>query len=203
MAQTPAELSGLPIKVMEPAIIERLRIVFPAQFFTIERVPQTLTLKEFDRVIRQTPFIGLAWTGYRPDSDNGRSLLGYMQWRLFLVYRASNTLETRFKGDALGIGLDPMTDLAMTIMQGVTFNDIGHSTVTGANAIHADGHSDTGTVLSQVDFQIRFSQSAAGLKLGTPDDFAKLAVTWLNADSTDVADGPQLSSEITLNEGNP
>lgn len=203
MAQTPAELSGLPIKVMEPAIIERLRLVFPAQFFTIERVPQTLTLKEFDRVVRQTPFIGLAWTGYRPDADTGRALLGYMQWRLFLVYRASNTLDARFKGDARGIGLDPMTDLAMAIMQGVTFDGIGHSAVTGANAIHADGHSDTGTVLSQVDFQIRFSQSAAGLKLVTPADFTKLAVTWLNADSTDVAGGPQITSQITLNEGNP
>ena len=51
-----ADLSLAPIQLMEPAIIERLRLAFPQKLFTIERTPPTLTINEFQRVVRLANF---------------------------------------------------------------------------------------------------------------------------------------------------
>ncbi|NKX16155.1 hypothetical protein HGG75_10330 [Ochrobactrum pseudogrignonense] len=54
------ELTKAPIRVMEAAIIARLRLAFPEKKFQIARVPAVLTVKEFERIVRLKPFIGLA-----------------------------------------------------------------------------------------------------------------------------------------------
>jgi hypothetical protein len=123
------DLSLTPIRSQEPLIIERLRLAFPAKTFTIERVPQVLSINEFTRHTSSSPFIGLAWTGMKPDPASGRMLKGVMQWRLVLIYKTSNSLEARFKGDTKGIGLDAMIDVAMVLLQGVSFEGQGHTAV--------------------------------------------------------------------------
>jgi hypothetical protein len=75
------DLSSAPIRVMEPAIKARLRLAFPEKDFTIERIPQTLTIKEFERLSRLSPFIGLAWAGFKPDGANERITKGPLQGR--------------------------------------------------------------------------------------------------------------------------
>lgn len=173
------DLALAPVRVTEPAIVNRLRLAFPEKLFQIERVPAVLTTKEFERVVRLTPFIGLAWMGMTPDRDGGRTVKGVMSWRLVLVVKASSTLETRFKGDHRDIGLDAMIDVATVLLQGAVFDGIGATSVTRAEAVYADGWADDATVLAQVDFDIRYQAGPAALKLMTPDDFAGLKVRWL------------------------
>jgi len=194
------QLAYAPIRVMEPAIIERLRLAFPVMDFTIERVPQVMTIKEFERHANQAPFIGLAWTGLKPDSASGRILKGQMLWRLILIFKASSGLETRFKGDARGIGLDAMVDVAVALLQGAVFPGIGLCTVTLANSIIADGWSDDQIVIAQVDFAIAFSITPAAFELVTLDDFKTLGVTW--AISTD-PNADTVNNEIAIPTGAP
>lgn len=179
------DISHTPIRVMEPAITERLRLAFPERDFQIQRVPPVLTTDEFKRIVRLTPFIGLAWMGFRPDPDAGRTVKAVMNWRLMLVVKASSTLETRFKGDKRDIGLDAMIDVALVLLQGAVFENIGSCSVTRAEAIFADGWADDATVLAQVDFDIRFSATPAALQLRTVDDFSALQIEWLTGGAHD------------------
>lgn len=181
------ELARAPIRNMEPAIIDRLRLAFPAKTFTIERVPQTMTIKEFERISRLSPFIGLAWTGMRPDTASGRILKGKMLWRLIIVYMASSTLEARFKGDTRGLGLDAMIDVSVALLQGAEIPSVGFASVTLANSIIADGWSDDNIVIAQVDFDVTFSSPIGNLELKTLEDFLALGITWAIPDDAAAA----------------
>ncbi len=173
------------IRTMEPMITERLRRVFPKKDFTLERVPAVLTLTEFRRIARMTPFVGLAWIGADVDPNSGRRVQANAKWRAVLVIKASSSLEARFKGDSRGIGLDAMVDVAMAVLQGVTFDGVGLSKVTSAQAIYAEGWEDGDTVIAQVDFQIAYQTSVGDLQLITPDDFSGFEVSWFNSESPD------------------
>lgn len=172
------DLTRQPIARMEALIKERLRIAFPDKTFGIERVPQTMTLKEFTHLSRLSPFIGLAWTGMKPDGEAGRRLDGKMLWRLILIYKASNGHEARFKGDTKGLGLDAMIDVSMALLHGWTLPQIGRCAVTLANSVIADGFTDDAVVIAQVDFEIRFAAPVHDYDLITIADFKALAVTW-------------------------
>ena len=190
------DLAHQPIRAMEPMITERLRLAFPAKDFTIDRIPQTLTIKEFERLSKLSPFIGLAWTGFKPDGENNRITKGAMLWRLVLIFKASNTLQTRFKGDARGLGLDAMIDVAIVLMNGWTLPGIGSSHVTLANSVIADGWTDDSIVIAQVDFEIRFSSTLAIYKILTPADFLAIGAAW--AVEPEVEGAPEVSDEIQL-----
>ncbi|MBW9072228.1 hypothetical protein [Agrobacterium deltaense] len=186
----------MPIRNQEPLIIERLRIAFPKKIFTIQRVPQTLSIKEFNRISRLTPFIGLAWTGMKPDPDSGRMLTGNMLWRLILINSVSNGLEARFKGDANDIGMDAMADVASVLLQGVSFEGQGATSVTGANSVTADGWSDDNLSIAQLDFTFSFACRAAATGKMQPDDFRALGVTWsVNGSTETVSDEVQPPQE--------
>lgn len=190
------ELTKAPIRVMEAAIIDRLRLAFPAQKFQIQRVPAVLTVKEFEQVVRMRPFIGLAWMGMQPDRDHGRLLSGVANWRLVLVVKASNGLDTRFKGDRFDIGLDAMIDVSSVLLSGCTLSDIGTCTVTRAEAVYADGWADDATVLAQVDFDVRFTSPLSAFQIKTLDDLKSMGITWI----TNGDEEPEISQTITPEE---
>ncbi|MGN6777574.1 hypothetical protein [Rhizobium sp.] len=189
------QLAYAPIRTMEPAIVSRLRLAFPAKTFTIERVPQTMTLKEFERLAKLSPFIGLAWTGMKADPDSGRSLKGKMLWRLILIFQASNSLETRFKGDARGLGLDAMIDVSVALLQGAVFDKIGVCNVTLANSVIADGFTDDQVVIAQVDFEINFTTSPANFDILSAEAFERLGITWAVSNDPNAM---TISDEIAL-----
>ncbi|KAB2772170.1 hypothetical protein F9L00_24705 [Brucella anthropi] len=190
------ELTKAPIRVMEAAIIARLRLAFPEKKFQIGRVPAVLTVKEFERILRLKPFIGLAWMGLQPDRDNGRLLSGAANWRLVLVVKASSSLDARFKGDKFDIGLDAMIDVSSVLLSGCTLSDIGTCTVTRAEAVYADGWADDATVLAQVDFDVRFTSPLSAFQIKSADDLKSLGITWITND----AEEPVITDTINPEE---
>lgn len=189
------DLASAPIRLMEPAIVDRLRLAFPAKTFAIERVPQTLSIKEFERLARLAPFIGLAWTGFKPDGAAGRMTKGDMLWRLILIFKASSTNEMRFKGDTRGLGLDAMIDVAVVLLHGWTIDGIGKCQVTLANSVIADGWLDDGVVIAQVDFAVSFAATPAIFALKTAEDFLRLGITW--AVDPEDADAPPVTDLVS------
>ncbi|WP_018701402.1 hypothetical protein [Amorphus coralli] len=190
------DLSTAPIRTVEPVLTARLRLAFPEKTFSLERIPSVLTVKEFERVLHQPPFLGLAFMGIRPDPNSGREIQAAMRWRLIIVVKASRDFRTRFSGDAHEIGLDAMTDVAVVLLQGASLEGIGATRVTSVEAVYAEGWGDDATVVNQVDFEVAYSASARALKLVTAADFAGLGVTWLNEDNADLAEVPEITQEI-------
>lgn len=193
------DISTAPIRTVEPLITARLRLAFPAKDFSLERVPAVLTVKEFERVLKRPPFLGLAFLGIRADPNSGRQIQAAQRWRLILVVRASRDLRTRFSGDAQSIGLDAMTDVAVVLLQGAVFDGVGATRVTGVEAVYAEGWGDDATVVNQVDFEVAYSATPRALKLVSAADFAGLGITWLNDSSPDPAEGPDAPQEIPIN----
>lgn len=167
-----------PIRRQEPLITERLRLAFPKNPFVIERVPQNLSTTEFKRIVRQTPFLGLAWAGMKPDASSGRQLKGDMQWRLILINRVSSGLEARFKGDKQDIGMDAMTDVGMAILHGASFKGVGTTKVTQVSSLIAEGWADDDIAISQIDFDFSFVTSPADFSIMSSDAFEALDITW-------------------------
>ncbi|EHS51494.1 hypothetical protein PDO_1885 [Rhizobium sp. PDO1-076] len=167
-----------PIRRQEPLIRGRLRMVFPEHPFTIDRVPQNLSVGEFRRVVRMTPFLGLAWAGMKPDDSSGRQLKGDMQWRLILINRVSSGLEARFKGDKQDIGMDAMTDVGMAILHGASFQGVGTTTVTQVSSLIAEGYADDDIAISQIDFTFSFVTSPADFSITSQELFEALDITW-------------------------
>lgn len=186
-----------PIRRQEPLITDRLRLAFPKARFTLQRVPHVLSIAEFKSVVKLAPFIGLAFVGMRPDGDNARLLKGALQWRLILIDKASNGLEARFKGDRQSIGLDAMVDVAMVLLQGVTFAKEGFVTVTSASSVVADGFADDDIAVAQVDFTFSFTSPVAALELLTPEAFETLGITW---SASEDASAPQPTDTVTIEQ---
>lgn len=187
---TPATLDTAPIATIEQPIVDRLHLAFPPRNFTIERVPSTMTLREFQRHARATPFIGLAWLGLDPDAANSRQLKAKMQWRAILITSA-RTLEARFKGDARDIGLDAMIDVLSLILNGWTVEGIGAVTVTGAKAVFAEGNEDDDVAIAQVDFSVAYVARLAAMQFKTAADLAAIDIQWLAGSETPPATGTQ------------
>jgi hypothetical protein len=167
-----------PIRRQEPLITQRLRVAFPENPFVIERVPQNLSTSEFKRIVRMTPYLGLAWAGMKPDTNSGRQLKGDMQWRLILINRVSNGLEARFKGDKHDIGMDAMTDVGMAILHGASFPGVGTTTVTQVSSLIAEGYADDDIAISQIDFTFSFVTSPADFSIASQELFEALDITW-------------------------
>ena len=193
------DLSTAPIRTVEPLITARLRLAFPEKDFSLERIPSVLTVKEFEQVLRQPPFLGLAFLGIRTDPNSGRQVQAAQRWRLVLVVQASRGLRSRFSGDVHEIGLDAMTDVAVVLLQGAVFDGVGATRVTGVEAVYAEGWSDDATVVNQIDFEVAYSASPRALKLVSAADFAALGITWLNDSSPDPDGGPDVPQEILTN----
>ncbi|MEO0374252.1 MAG: hypothetical protein AAF329_06385 [Cyanobacteria bacterium P01_A01_bin.17] len=198
--RTPANLQTTAIRQMDPAIIDRLRLAFPKKYFGIERVPSTFNLTEFKRVVRLSPFIGVAWVGFKKDPASGRILKGSHQWRLVLVLRASNGLEARFKGDHSDVGMDAMFDVASALFHGFTMDGIGAVSVTDGQSVYAQGYEDDDTTIAHINFEIDYSTQVGALNLKNAADFDALNITWSMTDPETPEGDPDIEQTIQFNE---
>lgn len=199
MAQlTPATLDTAPIRLTEPHLVARLRLAFPERAFEIQRCNPTMTVREFERLARLSPFIGIAFTGFKTASSSGRRLDGVMNWRLILIVKISD-LERRFKGDPRDIGMDAMVDVASVLLHGWTIDDVGSVSVSNANAVFADGYEADDVSIVQIDFEVAYSASPAALALKTPGDLEMLAINWLAVDGDAAgASPPDVSTDTRI-----
>ena len=178
------DMTAMPIRSMAPAIEKRLRKVFPAKRFVIERTQPTMTVDDFNRYTRQAPFIGLAFCGQETDPNAGEFLQANWNWKLVIICKASGGFDRKVKGDAFDIGLDDIMDVACVILHGFTFPDIGLCTVGRSAVIYNEGSDKNAEILAHVDFTIRTTATVGALELETPEDFAGIGANWMLSEPT-------------------
>lgn len=171
-----------PIRTMEPKILERLEKVFPKKRFQTERVAPVMTLEEFKRITRQAPYIGLAFLGMKNDPKSGRYTDGKWQWRLIVVAKAVGGFDRQVKGDAFDIGLDAIMDVAVCVLNGFTFDEIGDAHVTQSEVVYSEEWGNKAIVLAHIDFEVSTMMMSGSLELETLEDFHGINAFWLIPD---------------------
>jgi len=181
------DMSLNPIRSMEPLLLKRLRLVFPVKTFQMERVAPVMDAAEFERLTRQTPYIGLAFNGFRNDAQAGRFVQGLWNWKLIIVCKAVGSFNRRVKGDKFDVGLDDIMDVASVILHGVSLDEIGLVSVTSSDVVYSQGWGNQAIVLAHLDFNVRTNMASGDLKLETPQDFKGINAIWLSGDENQEA----------------
>jgi len=176
------DMSLNPIRSMEPLLLKRLRLGFPQKQFQMERVAPGMDAAEVERLTRQTPYIGLAFSGLRNDASAGRFVQGVWAWKLVIVCKAVGNFNRRVKGDKFDIGLDDIMDVAATILHGVSLDEIGLVSVVSSDVVYSQGWGDKAIVLAHLDFNVRTNMASGDLKLESFQDFKGINAGWLLGD---------------------
>lgn len=159
-------------------MIARLRLAFPASHFEIQLMPAVPTKNEFDRITRRRPFIGIAWAGFKPDTQ-ARTLKGDASFIVYLVVDNQTSPAMRFMGDARGVGLFGMITAASALLHGWTLEDVGSATVTEVESLAKEDWGDDATAIAGLGVAMPIlvgSGFAAGAAL---DEFLRLNCAWL------------------------
>lgn len=165
-----------PILMIDEAVESRLRTAFDGKW-TIERVPDPMTLAEFEHLLRSTPWIGLGWASLAA-TPQGRRVDGTLGFTLTICLRNPGA-EARFKGDSRGPGIYTATLAAAALLHGMTVPGVGTIQVTGAASAFAEGHKDRQIAIARLAFEV------IGISLGdfmgavaAADDLKELVSGW-------------------------
>ncbi|ABS69713.1 hypothetical protein Xaut_4492 [Xanthobacter versatilis] len=163
-----------PISEIHRAIEPLLRPYFERGIWVIEPVPFPMSLDEFKRLMRATPWIGIAWREFAVDTNAGRSLMGQHQLALTIVAKNAAGLDGRFFGDRLSPGLYPSLVTAAAVLHGKTLPDIGTLNVTRAGQSYAEGYGDLGAVVGLIELSVRTKFGDVLGAVEAAPDFARL-----------------------------
>ena len=166
------------------AIQARLRLVFPERpglgGFVHGVVPPMMSPAVWDRLSKETPFIGLGWVGW-PSKGARRAYAGDLHYALFLADR-NPLLDRQLTGDAFAPGVFAMVSAALAALQGFRVDGIGSVEIVEASGVWSEDW-------------VRDDQQTAGLRITIPgvqlddalaaaslDDFKLMAAAWGFAD---------------------
>ena len=114
-----------PIIEIGEAIAERLKFAFPPERFTHEFLPAKLDARQWDKLLRRTPFVGLGFADNEPKLDSSNHFTGAVTWAVFLGTRNESGPRARFYGDKQAPGVLQMMQVAVAALQGHTLKADG------------------------------------------------------------------------------
>jgi hypothetical protein len=184
-----------PLHFMGEAIAARLKLVFPPNQFTHEYVPARLTLTEWRRLTRRTPFVGLGWTGITPDHEAGRVFEGTAHWIVLLVTKNAGGVAARYQGDRVGAGLFQLIRAASIALQGFTprqpelsWEAASTVLIRDIQSVYSDEWADdeaaVGMISLDVPYQEQISDDLVAALGQTPGSFGNVSITWAFGDTT-------------------
>lgn len=144
-----------PIMAIDAAVETRLRGAFEQRRWAFERVPDPMTLQEFTRLLRATPWLGLGWTDLAA-SAQGRQVTGTLSFSLTICVRNPGA-AARFHGDGQGPGLYVATMAAAALLHGMTIPGIGTVQITRAGSAFAEGYAEQQIAISRLTFEVATS----------------------------------------------
>ena len=168
-----------PISEIHLAIEPLLRPWFPADRWQIDTVPSPLSLGDFQRLMRGTAWMGIAWREFRIEQGAGRQLKGVHDLMLTIAVKNVSGIQQRLMGDRLGPGLYPALATAAGALHGRNLVDYGSLHVTRAGQAYAEGYGDLTVAIGVVELQCMTMHAP---NLGEPaaaPDFTKLVSDWV------------------------
>jgi hypothetical protein len=173
-----------PITAMTRGIETILRELLTSRW-SIEHVPDPLTMQEFQRLLQATPFVGIAWTKTTIGPEAGRRPM--MTPIIKLTFCVKNTSRSgRLLGDDAGPGLYPAMEAARMLLHARAIDVIGTLSVTECSQVYADGYGQMDLALGQMTIQTVTAAENAATVADLPD-FRRLATSW---DFSQESDGP-------------
>lgn len=169
--------SGGPLFDLYAAIDARLRAAFPPAKFTHGTIPAKLTAAAWQRLTQRTPFVGLGWTGIRPDRREGRLFEGVAEWSVFLVADGA-TPRALLTGDALGPGILGMTQVACAALQGLTVPTAGTVGIEQAAHLYGEEWAQDNRALVALTIGAPVGLLTDPSQAAALADFDRFGITW-------------------------
>lgn len=166
-----------PIHRAADALLGRLRLAFPRPPFDVQVMSPAPSKAEWERATRIRPFIGFAWAGFDADAQ-ARHLNGKTHFIIYLVVDNVGSVEARYRGDGLGIGLWGMIVAAATVLHGVTIEGVGSSAVTGIDSVHRDDWADDATAIAAIGVDVTMSPVTPNPAGANLPDLLRLTCAW-------------------------
>jgi len=154
-----------------------LRERFPASRWHMEHVPTPLTLQEFQRLLGQTPWIGIAWSETRSGASAGRSTPVALAATVTLCLKNPGR-PGRLFGDDAGPGLYPSAELARLALHGRAIDGIGTLGVVRTGQAYSDGHGDLSVAIAVLEVEATTRALTPIAEGDEPPDFERLATSW-------------------------
>lgn len=185
-AGLPGFAGGLPQGPM-PAIARslqaRLQEVFPLTVFQHEIVPANVNAREWAKLVRRTPFVGVGWSTV--SSAGGSALFsGSSTWTIFLAVTNERGIAQRYYGDAQAPGLFHLVQIAIAAVNGMQARDangtkVGSVVVKRASNAHGENF-DTNQAIAVIDCDVSITMEPPDV-MPAPGDigmFQQIAATW-------------------------
>lgn len=188
-----------PISAMIDATRAALQEHLPPQRWHYTEQSDTMSEKQFNRLVGRCPHVAIAWAGWPGDQSAGKRFQGRLGLRIWIVVRHTH-LEKRFRGDAAGPGLYPTMATAIAALHGLTLPEIGALKVTSAAPAFAQGFLDQDIAVGLIELSTPVHMPDVLGAVEALPPFAGLDVDWELARKEGHAEAPDAQDEITLNE---
>ena len=186
----PGLIGAGPLFDADAALAARLKLVFPTKQFQHDVMPAKLDRGAWEKLAERAPFVGRVWTGWPAAQSCGRIFNGRASWQVFLLAYNPRS-EPLFRGDAKGIGLFAMAQMAVAAVHGWTAEGLGTWSVDGVQNSITDDWQDAsrGLLVMGASIGLELVDDVAFAQL---DEFLRLGVTW---DSPAIAEQVQTVRE--------
>ena len=185
-----------PLQATGIAIQDRLRLVFPERRFVHAWMPPKVNAKDWTRLLRRLPFVGLGWSDADPIKAAPRVFAGESGWTVFLVAENKAGPRNLYFGDAQGPGLFDMVHAAVAILHGHTIPGVGTVFVTKTGNAFAENWDGDDTAMAAVDLRVGLTLPLADAVSGVAETvLATIGIAW------SWGEPPQIEQSDTITTG--
>lgn len=183
---SPAASAG-PIHAATAGIEARLQAAFPTNRFQHELLPAPLTPKLMnDLASRRTPFVGLAFLGFKPAPATSRLMSVKLRYGVYLVASHPQS-RGRLLGDRQGPGLAQMIHAAVCTLHGHTVAGAGQEAVGSIDVGDVDNTDGSEWAKDTTACAALTLELSASFTTSAPDILQSVAATWTFDGPVDVA----------------
>jgi hypothetical protein len=185
-----------PMPAIGRALQAQLQAYFPLTVFEHQVVPAKVGAKEWAKLTRRLPFIGLGWNDVEPTRDAGPLFDGQSRWSVFIAVENSRGIAERYFGDAQAPGLLQFVQVAVAVLHGFKIPCVGTVMVTRASNAAGEGF-DENQAIAVIDISVSTVLALPDI-IVQPDMglFQQMAVTWNFVEASPLLGGTDVLSEI-------
>ncbi|WP_336718531.1 hypothetical protein [Asaia bogorensis] len=160
------------------AIRSRLKAFFDPRLFTHTVIPAKVSQATWDSITRRAPMVGLGWSHWAPNADNGATFQGTLSFPLILMVDFPEP-EGRYVGGQIGSGTYMpgalgLQEYAIAALHGFEIDDVGTCRVTHVSSTELAEWNKDGKATVVLDITIPNVALDLDAVTATLNDFLRL-----------------------------